>query len=466
MEPQHIRFGGGAAESLVHPLVGLWMLTAITLILRLPRDKAIVPFLLAFFTIPFGQVLVLAGVHLTMLRILILTVVARRAAFRRSSSVAKFPGGFNKVDCAVVLWTISALVVVSLQWMDSQALVKFLGDFLDAFGGYLAVRFLIVDREGISRVIKVFAALCVIQGVVMINEQRTGLDMFGYLGGMGGVTSAVVDGHIRAGGVMGCLYAAAFGAVWMPLFLWLWVQGKDRMIAFAGIAGGTAMAITSHSSTGILALGGGVLGLCFWPLRRQMRLCRYGLVAILVGLHLVMNGPVWSIIEHIDLTGSSSSYHRYQLIDTLIKHFGEWWLLGTRDNGNWGWEMWDTCNQFVAIAVTGGLLTLAFYLLVLKRSFAAVGNARRHVSGDREQEWFLWCLGSSLLAHVVGQFGINYMAQLLLVLFPLLACISVAANARLDTTQKAEMLHDSQLASTLHGNEFGAKFHTFGLYVS
>lgn len=435
------------AETLLHPLVAVWMLIAVVMILRLSRDKAIVPFLLAFFTIPFGQVVVLAGLHFTVLRILILTVLARRAAFRGSSLEGKFAGGFNGVDRAVALWTLSALAVVSLQWMDPQAMIKFLGDFLDAFGGYVAVRFMIPDREGIRRAIKALAAVSVINGAVMINEQRTGQDIFGYLGGE--VASAVSDGHIRSGGVMGCLYAGVFGAVLIPLFLWLWTEGKSRMAACAGIVGAMVMAITSHASTSLLALGGGFLGLSLWPLRKWMRLFRWGIVAILVGLHLVMNGPVWSLIERIDLTGSSSSYHRYQLIDTLIRHFADWWLLGTRDNGSWGWEMWDTCNQFVAIAVTGGLLTLAFYILVLKRSFAAVGNARKQVSGDRKQQWFFWCLGSSLLAHVVGQFGINYMAQLLLVLFPLLACISVAAaEAREAASQSAETLNDIQFATT------------------
>ena len=196
------------------------------------------------------------------------------------------------------------------------------------------------------------------------------------------------------------------------------------MAACAGLCGATAMVIASHASTSLSAYGASLVALGFWPLRKQMRLARWGLVAILVGLHLVMNGPVWSLIEHIDLTGGSSGYHRYLLIDTLIRHFGDWWLLGTRNNGSWGWQMWDTCNEFVAIAVTGGLLTLALYIMILKRSFAAIGNARKQVSGDRRQEWFLWCLGSCLFANVIAQFGINYMVHLLFVFFPLLAFIS------------------------------------------
>jgi len=425
VEPEHTRFGGGATETLLHPFVAVWMLIAIVLILVLPRNKAITPFLLAFFTIPVGQVLLVGGVHLTALRILILAGLARMAISRGSSSGGVFAGGFNSVDRAVTFWAASAFAIVSLQWMDSQALVKNAGDFLDALGGYLVVRYLITDGETIRRAFKVLAAICAILGALMINEQISHINVVGFLGGMA-VAVTVRDGHIRSQGVMGCIYAGVFAGILLPLFIWLWTEGKSRVAAVVGLSGSMAMVITSYSSTSWLACAGSVAGLAFWPLRTRMRLFRWGLVLTLVGLHLVMHGPVWSLIARMDLTGSSSGYHRYYLVDNLIRHFSDWWLLGYRNYNDWGWDMWDTCNQFVDVALKGGLLTLILYILILKRSFGAIGDARKLVNGDRKQEWLLWSLGSALLANVVAAFGINYMAQLLMLLFPLLACISVA----------------------------------------
>jgi hypothetical protein len=445
MEPEHIRFGGGATETILHPLVAVWMLIAVVLMLTLPRRKAIVPFLLAFFTIPITQVVLVGGLHFTVLRILILTVLARMAAFPGSSSEGRFAGGFNAVDRAVVLWAVSALVVISLQWMNAQAFIRAAGDFIDTLGGYLAVRYLIPDRETVRRTIKALAVICVIQGACMVSEQFTQQNVFGFLGA---IPPDIRGGHIRSQGEMGSLYGGPFAAVSVPLFLWLWTAGKSRMAACAGLAGATAMVFASHASTSVLAYGASLVGLCFWPLRKWMRLVRWGIVAALVGLHLAMHGPVWSLIEHIDLTGGSSSYHRYMLIDNLIRHFGEWWLIGTRNNGSWGWESWDTCNQFVAVAVTGGLLTLVLYIMVLKRSFTAVGNTRKQVGEDRGQEWFLWCLGAALFATVVAQLGINYMVQLLMAFFLLLACISVATfEAMRPTVAEVETLDGFRLAS-------------------
>ena len=66
---------------------------------------------------------------------------------------------------------------------------------------------------------------------------------------------------------------------------------------------------------------------------------------------------------------------------------------------------------------------------------------RKRVSGNHEHEWLLWCLGSALFANVVASFGINYMVQIEMALFAMLACISVAtisanraADRKLDST--------------------------------
>jgi hypothetical protein len=426
MEPAHIRFGGGATETALNPVVAIWLLIAIVMILAMPRRRVITPFLLSCLCIPIAQVVVVASVHFTVLRILIIAGLVRRGIEPRSASLGKFGSGFNGVDQVVVLWTVSALTVVSLQWMDTQSLIHNLGDFLDALGGFLVVRFMIIDRDSIGRTIRVLATICAIQGVCMVSEQVTHVNVFGYLGGLVGIT--VRDGRIRSEGVMGCLYAGAFAGVSIPLFVWLWKEKKARTAACAGLIGATAMIISSNSSTSWLALGGSILALLFWPLRKRMRVIRWAFSLTVIALHMVMHGPVWSLIARIDLTGSSSGYHRYYLVDNCIRHFSDWWLLGYKYYNNWGWDMWDLCNQFVVAALTGGLITLVLYIAIFSRGFGAIGRARKQVSGNRPEEWLLWCLGSDLFANVVAHFGINYMAQMMITLFPLLACIAVAAT--------------------------------------
>jgi hypothetical protein len=447
MVPDHFRFGGGAGESTILPLMALCLLIGVILILLLPREKAITPFLLAFFIIPFGQVVVLGGFHFTAMRVLILAGLAKRVIPQRSSSEGKYPGGFNGIDRMAVMWSVFAVVIFWLEFMEKQAFINGLGVLLDTLGGYLVIRFLIPDRQAMRRAVKTLAAICVIEGVPMIGEQITHINVFGFTGAVG-LASAIREGKVRASGTLGALTAGPLGGLLIPMFLWLWAERKSRMAAFAGLAGATAMVITSNSSTSWMALIASLVGLAFWRLRTRMRQIRWGLVITLVALHLYMKAPVWALIARVDLTGSSSGYQRYALLDMTIRHFSNWWLMGTPEYINWGWDTYDLCNQFVAVALTGGLLPLILYIAIFKRGFGAIGTARKLVNGDRKQEWLFWCLGSTLFATVVAYFGINSGAILMIDFFILVACISVATfEARQPADRTAEVPAQARFAT-------------------
>lgn len=446
MHPEHLQFGGGSSTTVLDPLVAVGVAIAIILILILPRHKAMVPFFLAFFSIPVGQVIVLGGVHFTVHQMLILTVLGRMLGFWRAQG-ERFAGGLKTLDWLVVLWSLAVFTVVSLQWMQMQATIKGVGDLIESLGGYLAIRFLIPDREAFRRAIKVLALVCAIQGAFMLSEQFTHENIFRFAGAH---QPSFRDGHIRSEGAMGNLWAGALAGVSIPLFLWLWTERQSRMAGFIGLAGATAMVFATYASTSWMAYGAGLVALGFWPFRNRMRFIRWGIVVILVGLHLVMHGPVWSLIEKIDLTGGSSSYHRYMLVDNCIRHFSDWWLLGTKDYVNWGWVMWDLCNQFVAIALTGGLISLALFIMIYSRSFAAIGNARKQVSGDRKEEWFFWCLGAALFANIVASFGINYLVHLIMGWCCLLSGICMTAFPAKHAVQDAAAVDDLPLTSVPH----------------
>jgi hypothetical protein len=447
MEPEHFRFGGGAAETMLNAPVALAMLIVIGLIFTRPRNKVIVPFLLGCFTIPMQQVVVLGGQHFTVVRILIIAALIRRAF----SPANKFPGGFNGVDRMAILWAITVETMVSLQWMQTQVFIHNLGDLLDMLGGYLVIRFFIPDSQAVRRTIKTLAVVCIIQGVCMLNEQISHVNVFGYVGGLGPWLT-MRDGKIRSEGAVGCINAGAFAGALIPLFLWLSTERKSRGLGLAGLVGATAMVFTSNSSTSLLALGATVLGIFFWPLRKQMRLVRWGLALTIVALHLVMKAPVWALIGRIDLTGSSSGYHRQMLVDNCIRHFSQWWLIGYKDYPQWGFVMFDCCNQFVVQAVCGGLLALVAYIAIYSRSFGVIGKARKRVQGNRRQEWYLWCLGTAIFSVVVAHFGINYPAVMEIGLFTLWTVISVATfEAKRRAEAKVEIPDDSHMVPDLVG---------------
>ena len=127
----------------------------------------------------------------------------------------------------------------------------------------------------------------------------------------------------------------------------------------------------------------------------------------MLGLALVMKAPVWFIIARVDFIGGHG-WDRAALIDAAVRHFSDWWLLGTKSNASWGADTWDACNEFVYEATSGGLATFILFVAMLSRAFGMIGKARKRVEGSRQQEWFFWCVGAALYAHVMGFWGIDY----------------------------------------------------------
>ena len=209
---------------------------------------------------------------------------------------------------------------------------------------------------------------------------------------------------------------------------------REKSIALLAILAALTIAITSACSTPVLAMAGAVAAFGLWPLRKKMRLVRWGTVAVLVGLQLVMKANVWWLIARVDMTGSSTGWDRAALIDNTIHHFSEWWLLGTNNNPNWGYNMWDLCNWFVAQAVQGGLLSFVLFLLVIVRGFQRLGRARKAAEGDFRKGFFIWAVGATLFAHMCSFFGTSYYDQMMFSWFTLLVMIS--AVTRLPSAQQ------------------------------
>src|SRR5580658_1855340 len=418
-------FGGGASDSLLNPIVAIALIVAVVLMLILPRKYVIVPMLLLVFTIPQGQQLVLGGVHLFIARILIL-VGWLRVGRNKLSSEGAFAGGINPVDRVFFWGVMCQTVAVVLRYLQVAAMVNQLGLVLDYVGGYFLLRSLIRDEEDIHRAVKCLALVTVIVSVGMVIEQLKLRNIFGMLGGVN-LVPEIREGRIRSKGpIEHELLAGNFGDTLVPLFLLLWTNGKAKIIALIGLAGATVMTVTSNSSTSLLAYAAGVLAVFLWPVRKKMKLLRWGIVVALMGLQLVMKAPFWFVIQHISLVGGSSSWHRAEIVDLFIRHFSDWWLIGTKETGSWGFGMWDTQNEFVSVGQSGGLAAFVLFIIMISRSFGRLGSARKAIEGDKKQEWFMWLLGATLFSHIVGFFGVNYFDQTKFLWFLVLVMISAA----------------------------------------
>jgi hypothetical protein len=435
---KHFQFGGGLQETLLHPIVLVAMVVSVILILFLPRKYVIVPVLLTSLVVPMAQQVVVGGLHLFVMRIVILIGCARMLITKASSQDELLAGGFNAVDKWFTLWAVFRTLTALVLYASIPAVIGECGFLWDVFGGYFLFRFLIRDREDITRSAKVLVLIAVVVAAGMLNEKIHFQNIFGFLGGVP-IIPTIRQGTIRAQGpFMHAILAGTFGGTLVPLFFWLWKVAKSKFLAVIGVISSTIIVVSAASSTALMAFGGGILAICFWPFRKKMRKVRWGIVILLISLHLVMKAPVWFVISHIDIVGGNSSYQRAYLIDQFIRHFGDWWLLGTYQSDSWGVDMWDHTNQFVAEGEGGGLVTLVCFIAMISVSFGMIGKARKAIEGDKEKEWMLWILGAALFAHIVGYFGISYFDQTRVAWFALLAMISAAAAPMLATQAVTE----------------------------
>lgn len=419
-------------QAYVHPIVAGAMVVIAVLIFFLRRRHVIVPFLSAAFLIPMDQLLAIGPFHFQMLRVLILLGWIRLVVSTLTSRSPFLSTGMNALDKLVIAFALIDAIDYVLLWQGStEAIINRLGSLYTVLGIYFLLRFLIRDEKDIVVAIRVLACVSAVIAVVMVIEVATGRSPYAYLGGMRAWTRASLmarEEHIRA---IACfqhpILAGTFGGILLPLFIGLWLKDRRRRVAaIIGVLSVTVIVVASASSTPIMAYLSGVLALCLWPLRRHMRLIRWGVAVSLIALHLVMKAPIWALVQRVDLVGGSSGHHRYYLLDRFIRRFGDWWLLGVKSTDTWGPDMWDRANQYVAVGETSGVVPLVLFLAIIVFAFKYLGFARKRLEGDRNRSLFLWALGAALFANVVGFFGISYFDQTVVVWWGLLAMISVA----------------------------------------
>jgi len=417
-------FGGGSSTNIT-PL-GIWILIlACLLILLLKRRWMFAPFIVADLLMPIGQVIVVLGAHLSIWRLLIFVAWIRVAWIALITKKDPFPGPMNLLDKVFTSWAICNAIVYTILWSDFGAFFNRLGFLYTSVGTYFLLRYLIRDREDIIRVIRVLALVGVPIAAAMAIEHSTGRNLFAILGGVDEFSN-IRDGKVRAQGpFLHAIVAGTFGAVQLPLFVSLWLEGKgNRLRAGLGIVASTVMAITSASSTPLLAYAAAVIALCFWPLRRSLRVVRWVAVFLLVTVQLTMKAPIWFLMNRIGGIMGGTGWHRAELVDQFVRRFFEWFLIGTRNNANWGLDMWDSINAYVRAGVEGGLLTLVLFLAILIVSFKRIGRARKLSESQRSTERLLWATGATLFSNTVAFFGIIYFDQSAIVWYVTLVMIS------------------------------------------
>jgi hypothetical protein len=408
-------FGGFYGQTSLHPLAlaVVLILCVATFVIR--ARVGLAPLMVAATTLPMAQRIIVAGADFTLMRVLLLAYLVRIFAKGENKDLK-----WNPVDTAIVLWTLAGVIVMTIHFGTTSALINRVGWAFDILVAYFAVRCLVRQIEDVLSLAKIIAIVSIPIAAFFAVETTTHRNLFSIFGGVPAET-VMREGKFRCQGAFAHpILAGTFWASTLPMMFMLWRREGTHRLAMLGTAAAFVIIYACSSSTPMLSAAVAFGGLALFPYRFQRRRMWIGLIIVLTIIHFSMKQPVWHLMSRVDLVGGSTGWHRFVIFDAFINHFDRWYATGDHDPQSWGvWEMRDITNQFILEGLRGGLLTLLCYVLLLVRCFASVGKALTGIEHlkDRTAEKVIWLIGVTMLVHTFTFFGVSYFGQMTAILY-------------------------------------------------
>ena len=420
-------FGGTTwtNKNVVHPLGVMILIACGIAILKQPRQRVILPLIFFMLAIPSVQRIVILTLDFSFIRILIMLTLARMMVRGEGRGFK-----MEKPDFAILYWMVWAIISYYFL-IGPSGIITRTGYMLDVVGAYFIGRVYVQKIEDVHRIALTLGVIAIPMLFFFMIERTTGKNPFFVFGGVPENTIIRNDRLRCQGPFPHPIMAGVFWAGVLPWLGGIWFAKSARRshVTFYIIAVGLLVANTA-SSTPVVGVIFGVLGLSMFKYRYKMRLIKQVFLLLLFSLHMVMKGPVWSLIARIDLSGGSTGEHRYRLIEKSIEHFGEWWKVGIRTTGQWGWGLDDMTNQYLLEGVRSGFLGMVLFILFFTRVYGILGEAIKQTSSKKEQ-WVLWSSGVMLFSHMMSFLAVAYFGQMNIALFLFVGTIvSISASAK------------------------------------
>ena len=410
MEPEALRVieRYGYNETVINPVALVFVCAMAVLVFVLPRRHLMLPLLATALFMTMHQRIVLLGFDFDMVRIMTFVYCIKFFASGYFKNIK-----LHSFDIVIFAFIFVNVVAYSLLCAETSALVNRLGWAYDFVGIYCICRAYFISMYEVDCFVRGLIFLSLPVACAMICEQVSGRNFFSVLGGVPELTF-VRDGRLRSQGAFSHpILAGSFGAALMPIVVARWRALPRRTLECGlGMLAASAIAVTSSSSGPIIAYGAGIMVLCGWPLRHHLRMMLGVGFVMSILLQVVMNAPIYALVNRLTVFAGSTSGHRYRLIDATVKNFGEWWLLGTRFTGHWGWGLQDVTNMYVRVAIDSGFLGLSLFFVIIFYSifiFIRVFESRHLAVGLKK---YYWGLFAAFLVHLVSFWGVRYLGQM------------------------------------------------------
>lgn len=382
-----------------------------------------------------GQAITLFDLNIYPMRVLTFAAFARVLA-RGEWSFARVNGVDKMVLLAYGYRTVIFIVNANGTPVTAIALM------IDVSLAYFACRGLFHSLADLEWILRGLAVMLLPYVALLYVESTTGSNPFAAVGGVDQLVTR--NGRPRCvGSFAHATILGTFGASFIPLYVALTLVKGSRFRGILGLMLCLAIVYFSNSGGPLSCALLAFIGWTFWYLRSKMLIVRKWIAAVMVGLIVLMEAPIWYLPAKIsDLTGGDG-WHRSYLMDIAIRQLDRWWLAGMPvvDTRPW-FPYWvasggaDLINYYLDFGIAAGLGAIILFCLMLVKAFGTLGKSLRQVRGlERDvpgAEYILWALGVVLSIHIFNWFGLVYFDQYYTIFFIQLAAISTLSERILD----------------------------------
>ncbi|MEZ5988053.1 MAG: hypothetical protein R3F30_02800 [Planctomycetota bacterium] len=395
-------------QTFLHPVGALLIALMFMLVLCVRRHWILPVWACAACFISVGQQVSVGGLDFHVLRIFLVAAWMRlvlREGWR--------PMRWNSVDVLILSWYLLSTLTSILLYKNFRIVTYRAGLGFDILLSYFLARQLVRTPADLRPMVRTLAWVSIPVGLLFVVERLSGFNPFSLLGGVPPHT-LVREGKLRASGPFPHpIIGGSFWAALLPLF---WAYGqrwlRDRRLYYVAIGTCLVTVMATNSSTPMVGVMCTAFGFAVLPFRRLIKPVLLVVPLVLTVLHFSRSTPVWHLFARIDLSGGSTGYHRFRLIDNAINHWHEWVAIGTQDTSHWGWLMFDITNEYLKVGVGNGLLAMLVFIAMIVSAFRCLGFAYGSPLLGREDRILIWGLGVTLFVHVIAFLAVSYYGQL------------------------------------------------------
>jgi hypothetical protein len=414
--------------------------------LMAPRRWALLSFAAGILYITQGQTIHLVGFAVYPTRFLEVAGayrVWRRGEFRFNS--------LTPLDKSFLLLAVYTFTVYGLRTLDG--FFYQLGFGLDAILCLITFTGLLHDFDDFDWFLKGLAVLLVPYVGLVWFDRMTGRNLFEFMGGLttdyysrGGKPRCM--GSFRHPSLMG-----SFGATFIAVYLPLLYKPQYRRYAWVGLIACSGLVIASNSGGPVNTAGIVFASWALWKLRRRMRMVRWGILAILVSLSLVMKAPIYYLPAKVSSITGGGGYHRSYLIEHALQDIDKWFLAGVDLTETSDWFPYvleatggaDMTNNFLSYGVRAGMGAVIIVVVMLVLAFKYLGTSLAEARAlGSEHERMLWGLGALLTAHISNWFSISYWDQFSVVFYLHFAVICALTKIVLSQQERKTEIIDTE----------------------